>query len=409
MYGRPHAPHWQKSFGTEIFFNPNAFTRVALHTRKYGPAYLRYLPVEKTKSLLNNFVTENFWHLANDTFSNLSHESFDKLVSDSTKKEFSNALASSSIFNPATSLTLFPLSTISVQDNYVSSLFFLVSANSFTQELLAPDIKIEWLSPTEFPPIRDHKGKIENPVSWLGVNSPLPEAATKIRTAILGALALTPLPDYRHMFSGRHNFGGICTLRSGDGFITSQSEPHTPALMNNITITKQDHAWLEILSSKLNSNEKQDRKEIGALEYFYRAWFLGPSERFPVLCMTLDAVFGNSSQSTKSVIDAITNVAGNQIVPARLSLLMDLRASVIHGGAPDVYDSRKYARYYNLYDHDPIDDLELLVGECLRRTIFKGGLVEHDDPNADIIAQARAAGRIPRNLIYNTILGPRAR
>ncbi len=32
-----------------------------------------------------------------------------------------------------------------------------------------------------------------------------------------------------------------------------------------------------------------------------------------------------------------------------LKLLLKLRASVIHGGAPDVYDSEKYHRYLETY------------------------------------------------------------
>lgn len=83
---------------------------------------------------------------------------------------------------------------------------------------------------------------------------------------------------------------------------------------------------------------------------------------------------------------------------------MDLRASVIHGGAPDVYDSRKYARYYDIYDADPIYDLELVVTRCLRSLIFEDKLASHPDPHAAIIKTAQEKGRFPKKFNEQTIL-----
>ena len=83
---------------------------------------------------------------------------------------------------------------------------------------------------------------------------------------------------------------------------------------------------------------------------------------------------------------------------------MQLRNSVVHGGAPDVYDSRKYARYFDDYDADPIHDLELVVAGCLRLKIFGDNLKEHADPNAAIVAQAQAKGLLPKNMSRSTIL-----
>jgi hypothetical protein len=74
---------------------------------------------------------------------------------------------------------------------------------------------------------------------------------------------------------------------------------------------------------------------------------------------------------------------------------MRLRSSVIHGGAPDVYDSSKYAKYYRDYGDDPIADMSALVAECLRRKIFGEQFKEQADPYAEVIARSIAAGIIP--------------
>jgi hypothetical protein len=120
--------------------------------------------------------------------------------------------------------------------------------------------------------------------------------------------------------------------------------------------------------------------------------------------MTLDALFGDASHATQAVIDSVRTVIGEHVSQPRLRLLMELRGSVIHGGAPDVYDSRKYARYYEEYGQDPIFDLELVVARCLRKHVFDDALVEHPEPDAHLIAEMQAKGRLPKQLEPNTIL-----
>jgi hypothetical protein len=199
-------------------------------------------------------------------------------------------------------------------------------------------------------------------------------------------------------------FGGLCTITDAGGTTTSFGEPHTPAMMQDIVLGEQDTSWLNILAVKLMSNERLVRRQMRALEYFYRAWPLEPSERFPVLCMTLDAIFGDTNHATQAVVDGVRSVIGAHVEDSRLRHLMDLRASVIHGGAPDVYDSRKYGKYYDEYGEDPIHDMELVVGSCLRQKIFGDSLKEHADPNAATIAKAQASGRLPTKLFRKTIL-----
>jgi hypothetical protein len=49
---------------------------------------------------------------------------------------------------------------------------------------------------------------------------------------------------------------------------------------------------------------------MNALEYFHRAWPLPEVERFPVLFMALDAIFGDASQATASVVAAVGPLMG---------------------------------------------------------------------------------------------------
>jgi hypothetical protein len=84
---------------------------------------------------------------------------------------------------------------------------------------------------------------------------------------------------------------------------------------------------------------------------------LDAPERFPWLFIAPDAIFGGAGQATQAVVEAI----GQHGDPKRLRLLLSLRGSVFHGGAPDVYDSDSYYRYYENYGDNPIRDLELIT------------------------------------------------
>ena len=76
---------------------------------------------------------------------------------------------------------------------------------------------------------------------------------------------------------------------------------------------------------------------------------------------------------------------------------MGVRGDVVHGRAPDVYDSKNYIQYYCKHQADPIFDLELIVARCLRVTIFSGDLAYHKDPNSELREELRAKGRLSRN------------
>jgi hypothetical protein len=405
FFGEPGAPHWQNRGGTDVYYQANKLVRAALHVRQHGPAYLKYLSLSDIWSMLQRFVVDNYWYLAQEAFLRPFAGTYANHISSAAKLEFAHALAASEIFQPRDELTLFPIVPLRVEVEFDSSQFFLIPPSTSSLRARLPNEVVAQAAVGDvFPPLSDWKGKREVACAWLGVRSPALQASNKMKAAILGAMALTPLPQHRHMFSGRQMFGGRCTITDAGGTTVSYGEPHTPAMMHDIVIGEQDVDWLNTLAHKLISNERAVRRQMKALEYFYRAWSLEPSERFPVLCMTLDAIFGDANHATQAVIDGVRSVIGTHVQDARLRLLMDLRASVIHGGAPDVYDSRKYGKYYDGYGEDPIRDMELVVGSCLRKTIFGDSLKEHTDPNAAIIAAAQASGRLPKNLFRKTIL-----
>ncbi len=85
---------------------------------------------------------------------------------------------------------------------------------------------------------------------------------------------------------------------------------------------------------------------------------------------------------------------------------MGIRGAVIHGGAPDVYESGKYLKYYQTYSADPIDDLDEVVTESLRRRIFGETLHPQDGPDVELITQMQAKGQLPRTFGTGGILNP---
>lgn len=189
-------------------------------------------------------------------------------------------------------------------------------------------------------------------------------------------------------------FGGQCTISETVSTSYSQTA-HTPGLMYDLVLTRADQPWLDDLERLLDSEDQRSRAKCRALEYFYRAWFLGPRERFPALCMSLDSLVHAQGKHTSAAVEFVREFVHSNLDPARLRLLMRVRGAVIHGAAPDVYESEHYEDYYLTYETDPIVDLELIVAKCLREAIFGGKLAMHADPNAELIASLRAQGKAP--------------
>ena len=372
-----------------VFFSHRGVVTAALFARQHGAPYLRALSVTKVIELLTDFVKENYRAIANDTtvFARFDGP-FSDHVTEETKEQLAAAIARSPVFKPKILTTLFPLVTVRVEDDYSCPAFFFRAPRTLLQEL--PAKSHSRLIPDSFPPLADWQYRRESPTSWLGIRSPNVTSSRKMLRVILGAVALTPSLTYRHMFSGRTVWGGDYTVDHSFSF----SDSVTPPIMEDIALTSSDKGWLQILANKINNEARAIRRQMTALEYYYRSWALPASERFPILCMALDATYGEATHATAAVIDGVQDTLG-PLDSARLRDLMYIRASVIHGGAPDVYDSRKYGRYYRTHGEDPIEDMGLLVAACLRRKIFGNALVEHVEPHQEIIEKMKAAGRIP--------------
>ena len=394
MFGDIGADDWEKRLGTEIHIDESKFMIAILEVRRDGPSFLRKLPIAEIWSMLTDFITDHYAYLADETLFNRFEGSYATVVSVNTKIRLAAALENSKIFAPNPFITLYPLVPIRVIDDFESDLFFFLKPDSLTDkhiEIYGGAFRIE---PSQFPPDKDWQHRRYEPSAWLGIRAPARQAADRLRASILGALALVPRDINRYSCSKRNMFGGWCTFDDGS-LSMSITNPTTPALMDDIHLTKVDHSWLSQLSEKLADPSKQTEREIKALEYFYRAWFLDPSDRYPVLYMALESVFGDMARATQAVIDGVRELLGNHVAESRLRELSDLRAAVIHGGAPEIYDSRKYAKYYRKYDDDPIRDLGLVVVECLRRRIFDSAMIEHQDRHAESIAKAIDDGLMP--------------
>lgn len=383
FYGPIGAAIFERRLGIEIFYERQALLAAALFVRANGPAHLRQMAVQDVQGMLTSFVVENFWPLGNEVMFAEVPGNFAQFVSWQTKNVMAGLLAKSHIFTPSTQLTLYPLVPVRVEQDFESAVFCFLQPAAITHDWLGVHPSNE-LFPDKFPPFMNEKGK-EQVSSWLGVRAPTVELAERRKAAILGALALT-LPRYeRKQFSGRHNFGGRCTL-SSRGVTESFGEAAVPPLMHDATVETGDHPWLARLAQKIASEDEADVKHCRALEYFYRAWPLPSHESFPLLFMAVDSIFSDPKpgRATQSVIEGTSRYCGADFDKERLRLLLKLRGSVIHGRAPDVHESDEYHQYLATYGHDPIADVEQVAVVCFRGAIFDDLMKERPDRREEV-------------------------
>ncbi|WP_225007227.1 hypothetical protein [Novosphingobium percolationis] len=396
----PGAPNWLRLSGirTEIFVRREEYTRAVLFIRQNGASYLRGISVLDLRSLVTSFLTENFWYIRDGELGRRHDCSYAEQVDLPGKLALADALSKSALFKPVNALTLCPLIPIRVELKFECPRFFLASTTDLSTDQLPAGVQTKDLDPPCFPPIARWEGIKKPTGSWLGVRSPLLQVSTKIASAILGAVALTSIPRERYSHSQRKMFGGHCTFSGGNCIVSMGDAPHTPPLMNDIVLTTDDHTWLARLAELVDADDLHSRKRVRALEYFYRAWFLDPRERFSLLCMSLDSLVGVKERHTAAAVKFVRDTINTSIPEDRLRLLMRVRGAVIHGAAPDVYDSQHYEQYYLNYETDPILDIELIVAKCLRADIFGDGLKCHADPHADLVADMQARGHLPFRL-----------
>ncbi|OHT20062.1 hypothetical protein [Edaphosphingomonas haloaromaticamans] len=396
MYKEPGKPHFLSGAGFEVNYDLRGLLQAALFMRRNAASHLRSLSVGDVEKALTDFMSSNFWIIGDEAWDGCllgggrkSDMAFSAFVSESTKKRLAEAIHASDLFVEPRQLFVFPLVVVSVAQSFDCSTFFFAEPAGLTLDRLPPGYSAADVRSESFPPFARRNGTDQSPSSWLGVWGPTKEVARRNRAAILGALALLPHRHERYLFTMRKVFGGFCVF---DGSLTMvSSEPHTPALSENVLIESEDHSWLAVLAEKIISPVKADRRSIRALEYFYRAWVPDPTRRFPTLFGALDAIYGDAAKATQSVIEAVGPVMGAAYDYQRLKVLLGLRASVIHGGAPNVYESSDYHRYYERYEEDATRDLELIVARCLQAVIFGSAMQERPHTYAELFK--RETGR----------------
>lgn len=396
MYNKPGNPLSLSGAGFEVNYDIRGLLRAALFMRRYAAPHLRSLSVGDVQTALRDFISSNFWIIADEAWDacpqvseQRNDEAFSTFVSESTKKRLAEAIHASNLFVQPSQLCVFPLIVVDVAKNFDCSAFFFAEPAGLTLERLPSGYSAADVRSESFPPFARRNLSDQSPSSWLGIWGPTREAARRNRAAILGALALLPHRHERYLFTMRKMFGGYCVF---DGSLTMvSSEPHTPALSENVVIGSEDHSWLTILADKIVSPLKADKRSMRALEYFYRAWVPDPTRRFPTLFGAIDAIYGDVGKATQAIIEAVGPVMGPDYDYQRLKVLLGLRASVVHGGAPNVYESSDYHRYYERYEEDATRDLELIVARCLQTVIFGSAMQERRHTYAELFK--RETGR----------------
>lgn len=404
FYGNPGTPLWQRRLGAEIFVREHEYIEALLFLRRHGASFLKDISVGDLWSMTTSFVTEHYAYIAEGRLRLAPGLPLARQVSPAGLAALARALAQSALFNPENDVTLYPLSVVKVNDPFQSCHFALIAPDGLAGALNSFHRHVPKLIPTQFPPFDGAMGTPEPTANWLCVSAPVPLVAHKHARVILGALALTTIRRERYLQTGRSIQRGYCTISATKFSCSPGTDPMTPRMPSDIHVTQQDHPWLGTLSALFDSSERTDRSRVRALEYFYRAWFDDPRERFPTMCMALDSLIAAESRHTDAAVKFIRATVGEPIDEDRLRLLLRLRGAVVHGAAPDVYESEHYEAYYLRYGENPICDLDLLVARCLREGVFGGQLIVHPDPHADLVKQQQALGRLPRNLRGRSII-----
>lgn len=404
FYGDPGASRSERRLGAEIFVREHEFIDALLFLRQNGASFLKDISVDDLWSMTTTFVKDHYAYIVAGRSRPASGLSLAQQVSPVGLAAMAQALKHSTLFNPELDITLYPLSLVKVSEPFLSRHFGLTMSDGLAAALESFRRRISGLLPAQFPPFSDVLGMSKPTANWLCVSAPVPLVAHKYARAILGALALTTVRKERYLQTGRSIQGGYCTIFATNLSCSPGTDPMTPRMPSDIHVTQQDHPWLRVLSALFDSPQRTRRSRVRALEYFYRAWFDDPRERFPAMCMALDSLIAATSRHTDAAVKFIRTTITESIDEDRLRLLLKLRGAVVHGAAPDVYESEHYEAYYSRYGEDPICDLDLLVARCLREGVFGGRLVVHPDPYADQIKQRQALGLLPRNLRGRSII-----
>ena len=404
LFGPPELPSQFKRLGVDVYVREADFLRAVLFLRSNGAPYLRDISYAAVRSMATKVVSDNYWAFSGGVRKLMPDVPFSEQVSKQGLTHFANAIRFSALFDPKPELTLYPLVTVRVHAAFQSEHLFFTSSEALKEAVATTGFHRPDLLPAQFPPVPRMSSRPLRTTDWLGISAPVPLVARKKAFTILGAVALTPVSRERYLQAGRTVHGGYCTLTKDGYSVSSSEEAITPRISSDIELTEADHQWLEVLSRMFDQSDLVSKSRLRALEYFYRGWFNDPRERFPVLCMALDSLVLAQQNFTKQAIQFIRKTIEEPVDDQRLRALLRLRGAVIHGSAPDVYESQAYEGYYSAYGADPINDLDLILVHCMRKIIFAGVFTPHSDPHAEIVKLQQAKGRLPMDMRGNSII-----
>lgn len=291
----------------------------------------------------------------------------------------------------------FPLTRISVASAYMGNNFYVIGGDDIG--CTNPENIIE-----QFKANRKING-------WIGCSATFPENAQKIKRIALGAISLRLTRVERTQKT---------LAKPVDGFVThnplswSTSREHMPSISYDITLNEDDKWWLDRIDCLLEARTKPDRRLRKAIEYFYLGWFLNENDRVPFNLMTLDALFGQEIEidpkterdigTKRKLVSRIPKLLSTNICGKRLGDLYLLRNQFLHGGSPDIYDSKHYDEYIRKYCCDPTIDIELLAASCLRQMLFGVDFKMQPNPYEEDIQNLKKRGLIPNLPFQQTII-----
>ena len=375
----------------KIFFRKRMLLESSLQLRRIGPEYLKLVSVNRVSSLLTNFLLNNLVEFVNFDFDFREAYQFSNLIDESAVDEITQRFLSSGALLPTYRSFFFPLTGVTIEERVRGNLFQLLSPDQLAYDVGEPQ-NSKFLA-DQFPPWLK-KGNRQKVSAWLQIKSPLTEVAQKQKAVILGSILLSIIQTYRHQFTMRETISGFASGEEKPSTIhhSGFEMPHIPPFSGEVNLNPTHDEWLYEIDALLEPVDNISLRNSKSLEYFYRSWFLKEAEKFPVECMAMDAVFGDATEATKSVVDGVCELMEGTVDPRRINSLMRIRASVIHGGAPDVYSSKKYAKYVSRFGADPVSDMSILLAECLRRKVFGKSFRIQPDPFQQYIDQAMKMG-----------------
>ena len=400
-YERPGDILGMKSGGANVFAKSRNLTNALLHLRSHGAPYLRDLSLDSVRQLATDFLQIAWADVVEGSEFDPGTKPIGSCITPEALERVASKLSRSPLFEPVQHVMLFPLGSVFIRTQFNGESFSFAREFELHAHLAEIGALPPQLNPKRFPPFEDPLIKSSRVFYWLRVSAPHPLIARKRAAAIMAALSLSTTRRARYSFGSQAPQLGHCRVQSDQVSVTPYAAPLTPPLSNDLLISESDLPSLAILDKHLT--EPESRALIGALEYFHRAWFGEPRERFPLLCMALDALVCVESGHTSAAVKYVMDTLDTPINQARITTLMNLRGAVIHGAAPDVYESRFYSSYYSSYNEDPISDLELVVAACLRKAVFGGALAVRD-PHASLILHHQNQGNLPKNLEMDAII-----